>query len=286
MTIPKKIYQSWKTKQLPIKTIEAVERTKRLNPEYDYELWDDNDCRDFILKYFGENYANAFDVLVPGAFKCDFWRYAILYIKGGVYMDLDMTNILPFRDIFRDSDRCVSIVDWKAHLRPKCALYQAFIACEPNHPIMLYALQLSFANIAMRTYELTTDLSVTGPLVAGIALNLYWEKKNTYEEIKSGEYDNGIRLFEMKGNDTWNPITKQLLLNNKFEGYERGQHDYTQSKNIYKDDPKTEERDILSYQLKFYTYRYRAVLVICLIFLIPLIFIYRRKIKSFYSKNW
>ena len=89
--IPKKIYQSWKTKNIPENVQKIVEKTKQMNPEYEYELWDDTDCYNFLLTHFGQNYANAFDVLIPGAFKCDFWRYAVLYVNGGIYMDLDMT---------------------------------------------------------------------------------------------------------------------------------------------------------------------------------------------------
>jgi mannosyltransferase OCH1-like enzyme len=62
-------------------------------------------------------------MLIPGAFKCDFWRYSILYVKGGVYMDLDMTPYVPFCEILKENDRFVSIVDMDALLRPKCALY-------------------------------------------------------------------------------------------------------------------------------------------------------------------
>jgi mannosyltransferase OCH1-like enzyme len=36
--IPKKIYQSWKTKDLSIKMKEAVQKTKDMNLEYTYEL--------------------------------------------------------------------------------------------------------------------------------------------------------------------------------------------------------------------------------------------------------
>ena len=81
--IPKVIYQSWKTKNLPENMKENVELVRSLNPEYTYVLYDDGDCRNFLLKECGKEYLDAFDALISGAFKCDFWRYAMLYKYGG-----------------------------------------------------------------------------------------------------------------------------------------------------------------------------------------------------------
>lgn len=248
MSIPKKIYQSWKTKELTPKMNEIVKKTKEQNPEYEYELWDDKDCRAFLLEHFGENYANAFDVLIPGAFKCDFWRYAVLYINGGVYMDMDMTPAVPFREILRDNDKFVSIVDMHHMFRPGCAIYQAFIACVPKHPVMLYSLQLSFYNIVSRLYEVFTSLSITGPVVTGIAMNLYWNKPKTYDEIFPGEYENGVRLFKMDPRKTWDKNGK-ILFYNKFDGYVRGTGDYTSISSYYKDDPKRGNRQLVKRSL-------------------------------------
>jgi hypothetical protein len=242
--IPKKIYQSWKTKTLPEKMQKLVNRTREMNPGYEYELWDDSDCRVFLLKNFGENYANAFDMLIPGAFKCDFWRYAVLYVHGGIYMDLDMTPEVPFDEILRPGDKFVSIVDKKVLFKPKCAIYQAFIACVPKHPIMLYSLQLAFHNIVTRRYEVFDDLSITGPGVVGIAMNLYWNKEKTHENIKAGEYPGGIRLFEMNSEKSWDSSGKTIF-NNKFDGYKRGAGNYSSVSSYYKDDPRRGHRKLI-----------------------------------------
>lgn len=269
--IPKVIYQSWKTKDLPEKMKEVVENTKKMNPEYSYELWDDKDCHDFLLKHFGQNYANAFDVLIPGAFKCDFWRYAVLYVNGGVYMDMDMTPEIPFRELLRDDDEFVSIVDMYSPFRPRCSIYQAFIACTPRHPIMLYSLQISFNNIVTRTYEVFTNLSITGPVVVGIAMNLYWNKVITHDTIKPGEYPNGIRLFQMNSHRTWDSNNKTIF-KNKFEGYERGSGNYSLVSSYYKDDPKRGQRQLVKYA--FY------MLIILGIIGFIFAYIFRRKFKD------
>lgn len=262
--IPKKIYQSWKTKDLPEKFRDVVERTKNMNPEYEYELWDDNDCRGFLLDNFGKNYLNAFDMLIPGAFKCDFWRYAVLYVNGGVYMDMDMTPELPFREILRETDEFVSIVDINNKEQPKSAIYQAFIACTPKHPIMLTALQLSFSNIVSRRQDfLESSLCITGPIVVGNALNLYWEKDKTCEQIFPGDYKDGIRLFKFDGEKIVD-LSRKKIFNNKFPGYDIDKNiEYRRLQSYYKDDP---NRDVRKNKIFNYTVMVSIiVLVICIV---------------------
>lgn len=271
--IPKKIYQSWKTKNLPEKMQKIVEKTKQMNPEYEYELWDDSDCYNFLLQNFGKNYADAFDILIPGAFKCDFWRYAVLYVNGGIYMDLDMTPEVPFSEIIRKNDQFVSIVDMKVPQRHPCAIYQAFIACRPKHPIMLTSLQLTFYNIVSRRHDIDEkygNLGVTGPIVVGIAMNLYWDKVETHKNIEPGEYKHGIRLFQMNSAKTWDNEGK-IIFDNKFSGYERGT-DYARVDSYYKDDPKKRIRKIIKYILITLV----SVAILGLIFT----YVFRKKFKN------
>jgi hypothetical protein len=97
--------------------------------------------------------------------------------------------------MLRDDDKFVSIVDMPNRFSPKCSIYQAFIACEPKHPIMKYALEITFSNIVTRSHDMFSSLVTTGPAVVGYAMNLNWNEYHTFKEIKPGEYSNGIRLI-------------------------------------------------------------------------------------------
>lgn len=266
--IPKKIYQSYKTKDLPPKMKDNVQKLKDMNPEYEYELWDDNDCRKFLLDFFGENYANAFDVLAPGAAKCDFWRYAMLYTKGGVYMDIDLVPLVPLREIIDDSDEFVSVVDRQFGNQP--LIYQAFIASVPKHPINLTSLQLSFANIVNRKNSMSV-LDITGPVTIGIAFNLYFNKKNTHEKIKIGMYDNNkIKMLDnTKLILTYvYDLNKRPIFKQKDEGYQPI-NSYGFMSTHYHDDPyKTRKRIIIAIIL--------SIIIIAIIGLI-LTFVFKKK---------
>jgi len=233
--IPKVIYQSWGTKKLSPLMSKNVESIKCLNPEYEYNLYDDSDCRKFILDNFGVNYANAFDALIPGAFKCDFWRYAVLYVNGGVYLDMDMEPLFPFKNILKDSDQFLSVADQENGIDKITGIYQAFIACRPRHPILLYSLQLSFSNIVTRRLTINS-LDITGPTVIGVAFNLYFKNSKTYNPIKSGDYGDGVRLLSMSPKHTFD-LQRRVIFNNKYDGYDRGPNNYTRSLDYYTDSP-------------------------------------------------
>jgi mannosyltransferase OCH1-like enzyme len=97
--IPLHIYQTWHTKDLPPKMYECVEKLKKANPEFTHHLYDDVECREFIKNNFEQDVLDAYDNLIPGAYKADLWRYCILYINGGIYLDIKFEPINGFKFI-------------------------------------------------------------------------------------------------------------------------------------------------------------------------------------------
>jgi mannosyltransferase OCH1-like enzyme len=247
--IPKHIYQSWKTKNLSPEMKKNVEKIQKLNPEYTYHLYDDEDCKAFLFRHFGQNYVNAFDAILPGAFKCDFWRYAILYIEGGVYFDMDMLPLVPFDSIINEYDEFISVVDNQTFYEPECKVFQAFIACKPKHPILLNALQLSFSNISMRRCDELEVLNVTGPIVMGVAINLFLGKQNTHSKIKSGKYKK-LKLLKVqtKGYDVVavRDLKNQTIFVNKYKGSISNSYFLTK---FYQDDPRRIKRYVIRFIL-------------------------------------
>ena len=78
--VPKIIYQTWPTKNLTRNMAWVVNRIKTTHPDFEYHLFDDNDCRKFIKEHFNMETLWAFDKLIPGAYKADLWRYCGRYI--------------------------------------------------------------------------------------------------------------------------------------------------------------------------------------------------------------
>jgi mannosyltransferase OCH1-like enzyme len=68
-----------------------------MNPDFDFVLMDDEQCRDFIRDNFDKKTLEAYDSLVPGAYKADLWRYCILYKYGGIYLDIKLRSADDFK---------------------------------------------------------------------------------------------------------------------------------------------------------------------------------------------
>ena len=84
---PKHIYMCYKDK-------ESIQHKKvqweTLNPGYIVHLYDNNDCEQFLLDYYGETHRNIFLFLEDGSIKSDFWRICVTNKFGGIYVDADI----------------------------------------------------------------------------------------------------------------------------------------------------------------------------------------------------
>lgn len=157
--IPKKIFQTWFTKDLPRKMKECVDDLKRKHLDFEYLFFDDDECREFIQTNFDEEILYAFDTLIPGAFKADLWRYCVLYIHGGVYLDIKYNTCASFTlHPFLDKEYYVRDL-------PTFGLngvYNAFMVCTPGNPMLLQAIHQVVENVKNRYYG-RSPLDVSGP---------------------------------------------------------------------------------------------------------------------------
>ena len=83
---------------LPPKMYECVRNNLILNQVGEdciHYLFNDSDCRAFILKEYPPDVLIAYDRLIPTAFKADLWRYCVLYKYGGVYLDVKYGGVRP-----------------------------------------------------------------------------------------------------------------------------------------------------------------------------------------------
>ena len=96
-TIPLNLFQTWHSMELPTHMNECVESLKQDNPEFKHQLFDDQACRELIRDKFPPDVLHAYNSLYPGAYKADLWRYCVLYVYGGIYLDIKLRCIPPFK---------------------------------------------------------------------------------------------------------------------------------------------------------------------------------------------
>ncbi len=136
------------------------------NPEFEYHLFDDKDCRDFISQYFSSDVLNAFDNLLPGAYKADLWRYCVLYINGGIYLDIKYKCVNGFK-LIALTEKEHFCNDWShktMNNKISCdeGIYNAIMVCKPGNDILLFAIKKIVDNVKNKNMG-KNPLEPTGP---------------------------------------------------------------------------------------------------------------------------
>jgi len=197
--IPLNLFQTWKTKNLSKVFQDIVDSWKIKNPEYNYQLFDDNDCEEFIKQNFDEKVYYAYSNLKLGAFKADLFRYCVLYIHGGVYADIDTICINKI-EYFLDGIDFATPIDFNTNIKwGKYNLFNAFIASVPRHPILLDCINRIVYNMEHKIIP-SSSVDLTGPGVLGRAVNTFLKKQETSSFVnREGTIDNILLLkFELE----------------------------------------------------------------------------------------
>jgi mannosyltransferase OCH1-like enzyme len=158
--IPLNIFQTWNTKELPIKMRERVELLKSQNPKFNHYLYDDNDCRIFLKKHFKPEVLNAYNSLIPGAYKADLWRLCILFIYGGIYLDIKLVGVNGFK-LIELTEKEHFVLD-----RLPNSIFNSLMVCKKGNLFLLKAIYQIIHNIKNNYYG-KTALSPTGPEMLG-----------------------------------------------------------------------------------------------------------------------
>ena len=170
--IPKLIYQTWHTRNLPPKMKSSVQSIINNNPKFNHFLFDDSDCREFIKNNFNVEVLNAFDNLIPGAYKADLWRYCILYKTGGIYLDIKYKSHNNFKFINLTENEHF-VIDVNPH-----AVYNAVMVCKKENPKLLEAINKIVYNVQNKNYNVGA-LGISGPELLGSIFTQ--DEKNTFD---------------------------------------------------------------------------------------------------------
>jgi hypothetical protein len=189
-----------------------------------FELrWHDNDAlyksmkeMDIELTKLGIVGAyQAFDNLIPWAYKSDLWRYCVLYLYGGVYADHEVVFIQPLTSIVQNitknsSETFAVCSDTQARGGVSNKYWQGFLISEQFSLAMRRAIVLLLQNVLACKYT-SNSLDVTGPGLFTKAVPYY-----TSMCVKTGlengmiSYNTGTHIIDLNGkkerspyNDHW-----------------------------------------------------------------------------------
>lgn len=132
-SIPRIIHQTFYNKSIIPQKI--FDNMKMFAYGFQHIIYDDNDILEFLKQNFEFKVVDAFLHLKEGAHKADLFRYCILYIQGGVYLDIKTELIMDLNDLIQD-DQITTVID-----RTQQCIYQGIIAAPPRQPIFLYLIE-------------------------------------------------------------------------------------------------------------------------------------------------
>jgi mannosyltransferase OCH1-like enzyme len=214
--IPKQIIQTWEHKNISNNFQEIINLWKINNPNYDYNLFDKTDRIEFITEFFDETVVNAYNAIIPGAYKADLFRYCYLYIKGGVYIDIDSLSIGKLDDfLLNNIEFCVPIDLNISTIEGQYNLACGFIASVPKHPILLESINRIVYNIN-HNISYVSKLDFTGPGLLGRSTNKYLENNETNSFIGKEGIINNIHFLKFERDTEYiKDITNNILFQNK-----------------------------------------------------------------------
>ena len=196
--IPKKIWQTHESNDLPESSYKHINRLIKLNPDYQYRFFTDSDMELYIKNNFENNVLKAYKKIKPGAGKADIWRLSVIYKEGGIYLDVDKIlkeNGIPFNKIIKPDDKFIQGRNWYiwGYDAPST---NAILCAVPNHPIIKEAF-----------YSVIDSVNNNKP-IEQIDKHKGWAKLENYTgtphlwkaisnnigmiNLKEGEYSNGV----------------------------------------------------------------------------------------------
>ena len=217
MAIPKTIYQTFKTDKLPLLTRWHIGKMKKNNPLYSYEFYDDNRINDFILSAFGEDILALYRRINIGAAKADFFRYAILYKHGGIYLDIDSLLVCKLDDFILPSDDAIISMESHPGVYVQWALVYA-----AGHPFLQKTLEIIIENLKNNSFPNDVH-KMTGPTAYSNAISACLKENPGISHRVMGIDYNGCfkfhypmsKFFLYSGNQHWkkaqlsNPVMKE-----------------------------------------------------------------------------
>jgi mannosyltransferase OCH1-like enzyme len=135
----------------------AMESLKDFNPEYEYRFFSDIQRREFLKNTFSKKITDAYDMLVPGAFKADLFRYGYLFIHGGCYFDDKIIARESLRNIILPEDELLLCEDVESD-----SILNSIIMTVPRNFLFLKLLLAACDNVLACNMN-DGMLSLTGP---------------------------------------------------------------------------------------------------------------------------
>ena len=224
--IPFILHQTWISYEtIPEQVKIIIEDNKKICPEFEYRFYQDEDCVKFIKDNFENNVLDAYNCINPeySAARADIFRYCVLYIYGGVYLDIKSKIKLDLKTIIDSNDECILLegdfyIRYITELRllNNFPMYEQWaLIFKPGHPYLKECIDQIVINFNNRYIpsgnSKTKILKLTGP-------ELYSKSIHNYR--KRNDYFHKDKIYNIFDIFDYSPIQHKKILyaNKKYYG--------------------------------------------------------------------
>lgn len=143
LNIPEKFHANFNKNKSYCKKEQRNKKDEKQNDSWKYILWDEIKILDLLQKFHKEAVKTyySFDYLVQ---RVDYAKYVILYVYGGVYVDMDAEIIKPLDKLLHEYKQYDTLVS-----ESKITTFERYVTCgnnrfvnngvivsKPNSPVM------------------------------------------------------------------------------------------------------------------------------------------------------
>lgn len=157
--VPRIVHQTWfepVTKEKYPNMSRLIESWKQSGWEYNF--YDDDTAAEFLSTHFPPEVREAYDSILPGAFKADLFRYCVLLIRGGIYADMDVLLTSNLDEVVDNDVGFMTPMDSPGtKVNRRSCLWNGLMAVAPGHPLLARTIEFVVNNIRNRFTSVDYD---------------------------------------------------------------------------------------------------------------------------------
>lgn len=182
--IPQLVWKSGPVITNKLKTY--FKRFENDNFPYKVHFLDDAKSRDIVKLMYDSRVLEAYDTLIPGAYKADLLRYILMYLYGGVWSDVKHEMLVKLDELIDRNEKLVLVKDHNNGIQI------SFMAAVPGLQVYHDAIYAVVENVEKRYYG-KCPLCPTGPQLFAKVL-----RKNNNQRYKIIMKDCRSKLCHVK----------------------------------------------------------------------------------------
>ncbi|MFV0420384.1 MAG: glycosyltransferase family 32 protein [Dysgonomonas sp.] len=185
--IPKNIHLIFLGKDKPLNELfaQCIKRINDFHPLWNIRLYNEDDALAILNQYLPD-FISAYTSLKYDIQRADFLRFALVYIYGGFYLDLDMycnkslDDLLDNRIVLGE-EKTISVEEQNClNLEHRLRIANYMFGGIQGHEFWLSAMMVLASRAEAPIHSQQDIVDITGP---GLLTDYYHENKDLYPEI-------------------------------------------------------------------------------------------------------